>query len=205
MLYSACLFSPSRKLNKIPCYRKRALSPSFPFEGAICPIKPFFSPWWLFFVKDADVQSVQTELKNWGWTWTSRRLIVRVMLVQLEQTLKAAGQLQMDFISSQPLHATLLPMPYLSLPRPSVYYIFFQQFSFSFPIFFCTARYILWLFLLWQEKCFILPYCLLNRRKTTDSRTPKSSPSFHSSSLHFFPVEKGRAERNGECESKITL
>lgn len=125
MPYSACLFSPCRKLNKIPCYRKRALSLSFPFEGAICPIKPFFSPCWLFFVKDADIQSVQTELKNWGWTWTSRRLIVRVMLVQLEQTLKAAGQLQMDFISSQPLHATLLPVPYLSLcPSPPSIIIF---------------------------------------------------------------------------------
>lgn len=115
MLYSARLFFPSGELKKIPCCRKKALSQSFPFEDAICPIKPFFSPWWLFFVKDADIQRVQTELKNWDWTWTSRRLIVRVMLVQLEQTLKAAGQLQMDFISSQPLHATLLPRPYFSV------------------------------------------------------------------------------------------
>lgn len=126
MLYSAGLSSPTRESNKIPCYRKRALSLAFPLKAAICPIKAFFSPWWEFlFVKDADVQSMQAELKNWGWTWTSRRVIVWVMLVQLEQTLQAAGQLQMDFISSQPLHATLLPVPYLSLPRPSLYYIFF--------------------------------------------------------------------------------
>lgn len=43
------------------------------------------------------------------------------MLVQLEQTPKAAGQLQMDFISGQPLRATLLPVPYLSMPMPYAY------------------------------------------------------------------------------------
>lgn len=184
MLYSACLFFASGKLEKIPCYRKKALSQSFPFEDAICPIKPFFSPWWLFFVKDADIHRVQTELKNWDWTWTSRRLIVWVMLVQPEQTLKAAGQLQMDFISSQTLPATLLPMPYLSLSRPSVYHIFFpQQFSFSFPIFFGAARWILWLTLIWRRNIsfFLTVFWKKNKRK----QNPKASPLF-TSVPHFF-------------------
>jgi len=36
----------------------------------------------------------------------------------------------------------------------------------------------LWLFVLWQEKCFILPCQLLNSRKKSESRIPKELPFF---------------------------
>lgn len=46
----------------------------------------------------------------------------------------------------------------------------------------------------------MLPYSLPIQGKTIENRTQKISPSFHSS--YLFPVEKGRAERNAESESK---